>query len=161
MSAPEPPPFEPEEVADRKRPRFQFNTAMLLGAMALVAVVCAVAMTVPALFALLTTALMSSAYVAYASALLSGAWFASGNRRVFCVAALLSLILIFWTDFALYVACQDILTGLGTPPSLTKYFAPVGVLVVRIALSLFGGWVALRAARFWEAENDDQLRPAG
>ncbi len=149
MSTPEPPPIEPR-IAER--PRFQFNTAMLLGAMALVAVVCMLAVTVPGLLVTMLGLIATAVLVAYTAFLVAGSLRGSGDYRLFAMAAATSLLVSIWgapnTMLPTYF-----LQGVGLSPVLGTLIWALVAPVQHVVFSLFGGWISLRAAKFWEAQT--------
>lgn len=146
---PEPPPVEPKNA----RPSPQFSLASLLGVMALVAVLSTLGATAPWLLWQLLRILLDAALVGYGVFIALGAWLATERRRIFCIGALLGLTMVVWTGFgftsALHLDSQTPWGGAG--------WLVVGTTSLRslerIVLSLFGGWVALRAAAFWQSDD--------
>lgn len=134
------------------RPRFRFNTATLLGAMALVAVVCVLAMTVPELFAIALSLLASGVIVAYASALTAGTFVTRGSRQLFAIGAAVALVISMWgmptSNITVYW-----LDNRGLSPLLATLVWAVVSPLKHIVLSLLGGWVALKTARYWRTDN--------
>lgn len=136
-----------------RRHHFQFNTAMLLGAMASIAALCVLWNFAPAIFGILFWTGLSSAYVAWVAFLIAGAWESQGRHRLFFLTSLASLIAAFFREFHFSTAMNNALSGVGVPVYLVLYPTEIARLVLHVALSLLGGWIALRAASFWHDER--------
>lgn len=146
---PEPPPVVPQRKPHR---RFRFNTATLLGVMALVAVACTLAMSVPGLLAIGFSLVVTAALTAFAAFLIAGAIVAEGDRRIFAIAALLSLGVSFWGGATGGIALRLLDRG-GLSWSTAAFVWSLLAPLQHIGLSLFGGWVALRAAKYWRQDS--------
>lgn len=148
--SPEPPPITPG--AKQRKPRLRFNTATLLGVMSLVAVACFVVVAIPWLLAVVATLVASAALVAYAAFLIAGAVVAKGNKRLFAIASIACLVVSCWTqatgNITMYFLDRGGMSGTAAG-MLWAFIAPIE----HVALSLFGGWVALRAAKFWHSDE--------
>jgi hypothetical protein len=145
MSEAPPPPFHGETTPIRTG--FQFSTATLLGLTTLVAVACALAVTVPGLLGLILAFVVNLAAVAFVGILLAGAWLSSGDRRLFCIVALGCLLIVGTTNVTHKIAWQ-FYSSRGTGDALQML--AILLMPVELALcSLFGGWIALRTKRFW------------
>ncbi len=151
MSATQPPPIAPDSKLPR--PRLQFNTATLLGIMALVAVACAVGVTMPTLFAFVVAWMSDAILVAYGGFLLAGVWLAGGNRRLFCFATLGCLVLVTLASMRSTTIGPYFLDRGGLSPAFAYFVWSLLTLAERVLLSLLGGWIALRAATFWQADS--------
>lgn len=146
----EPPPVA--RTTEKRRFPLRFNTATLLGIMAMVAVVCAVAVAIPWLLAIVASLIATAAMVAYASVLVAGAVVGEGKRRLFAIAALVCLVVSFWTQATGSIAIHLLDRG-GLSGSLAGLLWAFIAPVEHIALSLLGGWIALRTARYWRPAN--------
>lgn len=150
MTSPKEPPPSDAPAGRRFVPRF--NTASLLGAMVLVAVICTLAMTMPGLLAAVVGILVTAVLVAYAGVLVAGAMVAQGRTRLFAIAAGVGLAISLWgtpsSAFATYLLDRG---GLSSMAALFVWTL-IGPLQ-HIGLSLLGGWIALRATQFWEPES--------
>lgn len=157
---PEPPPL-PSELPSQQRPqrfnwrRPQFSVATLLGLLTLVAVVCALGMKLPVVFSYVLSITATGTSVAYVAFLVAGVWEATGRKRLFSGAALACYVFLtlsvemngsIWPALAL----QNY-----NSYSIAAIFANVIPVVQNITLSGLGGWVALRAARFWQPNEPE------
>ncbi len=155
MSSPEPPPFDP--ATKPRRHRFQFNTATLLGAMVMVSVICGIAVTVPGLLAIGFSLVVTAALTAFAAFLIAGSIVAAGERRIFAISALVSLGVSFWVGATGGIALQLLDRG-GLSWTNSALVWSILAPLQHIGLSLLGGWVALRAASFWESDGQPRSR---
>lgn len=159
MNAPvEPPPLQEGTPKRKFVPRY--NTAMLLGAMAILAVVCTMAMSVPYLVMAILATTSLVAQVVFLGFFVAGAWLAHGRQRLFALAVLASLTATFWGGetgtFATVIS-----DWMGWSRVSRAYILSILMPVQQMALALLGGWIALRAAHFWEVKSADssELHP--
>ena len=144
----------PPVISPPKKRRFgpRFNTASLLGVMALVAVGCVVAMQVSGLLAYLISLAATVLLVAYVALLVAGAFTASGNRRLFAIAAGAGLVISIWGAPQAMVVNSFLNRGGLSPVMSTLLWGFIAPLQ-HMALSVFAGWVAVRTTSFWESDT--------
>jgi hypothetical protein len=145
MSEATPPPYPGETTSVRTG--FRFSTATLLGLTTLVAVACALTVTVPGLLGLLLALLANACVVGLAAFLIGGAWLSAGDRRLFCVASLGCMVLMGTTDVTHKLAWQFHSGSMGG--DATYLLSIVLIPAEVISFSLLGGWIAVRTKRFW------------
>jgi len=156
---PEPPPLPPEVNTGQfnwRRP--QFSVATLLGLLTLVAVACVLVLKMPGLGMMLVQLLAEVAFAGYAAFLVAGAWLSNGRSRLFCIAAVATLVLTLLPGAGTAAVGQMLFRDLGMSSGLAYFVWGFVGIVERIALSLFGGWVALRAARYWQPNKTEPTR---
>lgn len=150
MSESTPPPFPGETI--RPRPRFQFSTATLLGTMALVAVVCCLAMVLPWIFAVAAALVAGVLTIAFAAFCIAGVVTAKGDRRLFAIAVLACFVISFWAHSTDWVVVQ-LLDDRGFSSRFATLIWAVISPLEHAALALLGGWIALRSQQFWKQET--------
>jgi hypothetical protein len=149
MSEATPPPFPGETTPVRTG--FQFSTATLLGLTTLVAVGCALAVTIPGLLGLILALFVNLMVVAFVGFLIAGAWLSSGDRRLFCVVALGCMLLVGMTNITHKIAWQFYS---GSAMGDVMQLLAIVLMPMEVAmLSLFGGWIAVRTKRFWASKE--------
>ncbi|WP_145246369.1 hypothetical protein [Aeoliella mucimassa] len=145
MEHPQPPP-----VLNSKRPkarRLQYNTATLLGLMALVAVTCVVAGVLPGLLWMGVLFALNLGLICYSSFLVAGALGASGRTRLFAVAALVCLGLSVSSSYR-FMPIQ-LLVEVTLPSRFVRGFAEMLEPLQHMMISVVGGWLALRFEPYW------------
>lgn len=156
----DPPPFQnPQDSPAPRKIVPRFNTAMLLGLMALVAVVCALGMTAPGVLVTMAGILATGVVVAYAGVMVAGALVAQESRRLFAVAALVGLAVSAWGVPNAMIATYFMDRG-GLSPIMAAFLWSLAVPFQHIGLSLLGGWIAVRAAGYWETKSEDAPEPS-
>lgn len=142
-----------------RHPRLRFTTSTLLGLLTVAGIACALVVAVPWLLLLLLMVARSAVLVAYAGILVSGACSAAGNRRLFCIAALVALVLLYFQPDADVRIVSYIRSNFQVTSGVTLFTWGWINALLTIGLSLASGWIAVQAQQFWKSDQPSSFRP--
>lgn len=157
---PAPPKIERDEDSFNWR-RPQFRVATLLGLLTVVAAVCAIGAAMPSLLNVAFGLFSELLFIVYPALLVTHIVLRRGNMQLFCIVALAVLWIRPWLTSGVWdspywrrlrIEFWGVWLNLPELPSSVGYFISS---LEPILASLFGGWVALRAARYWQPDDSN------